>query len=157
MLIRKIGIVAAGVLALLSLGACGGAERAQPPPESPGPAGSSLVIDPHLVHAGDSAKLHVESDIVPTLGLDSAMERWTGSEWKLEFTLIKAWQNGPADYAPVGKFINYPEVGLQGFHTWPIIIPKEAEPGQYRIRENVLLETKVLTETDLFAQFEVIE
>lgn len=156
MLSRKIGFVAC-ILGMLVSSACSRSTSAQPPPESPGPAGSSLVIDPQSARAGDSAKLRVESEIVPTLGLDSAMERWTGSEWKMEFTLIKAWQNNAADYAPVGEFINYPAVGLQGFHTWPIVIPKEAEPGLYRIREHVILESQVPMETDLFAQFDIVE
>lgn len=157
MLSWRIGFVAS-FLGLFLCTACGRSTSAQqPPPESPGPAGSALVIDPQRARAGDPANLRVESEIVPTLGLDSAMERWTGSEWKLEFTLIKAWQSTAANYAPVGEFISYPDVGLQGFDAWPIIIPREAKPGQYRIREHVILESDVPIQTDLFVQFDIVE
>jgi hypothetical protein len=127
----------------------------EPPPEPAGPRGASLVIDPLRAHAGDSVTIRVESDVVPTLGLDSKLDRWTGSAWKFEFILVKAWQNGSADYAPVGEFISFVSVGLQGHQSWPITIPNEAEPGRYRIREQVVLESEVPATVVLSVQFDV--
>lgn len=91
---------------------------------------------------GEQLVLRVKAPVPTVIGVDSAFDRWTGGEWTPEFQLFKEWPNGPAGYAPVGTKTLIPDVGLPGDRPWPIVIPKAAKEGRYRIREDVLLEPK---------------
>ena len=112
----------------------------QPSTVEPKPARPEavLVLSDDSPQPGQVVTLRIDTRFRTTIGLDSMLDRWTSTGWQPAFHLIKE-HFGPASYFAVGTSENraIPDVGLDGERRWPIMIPREAFPGLWRIREDV--------------------
>lgn len=117
----------------------------------------SLVLTNSRPSPDELIAIRVAAPVAGLVGLDSALDRWTGREWKFAFLLLKARANKPADYFPAGSGPLIPDIGLPSEQSWPIRIPREAKPGKYRIREEVAFSVTGLPNlVELSVQLEVI-
>ena len=100
----------------------------------------SLVLSQDHAEPGEVLMLSVRSTGSTLLGVRSSLDRWNGDSWQFVYVLLKGTGNEGPRHVKAGTETFTHSGGLLGEKEWPLKIPIEADPGLYRIREEVILQ-----------------